>query len=252
MKDLPKPVEPIIVTTVFDEKDGVERYKGVSVDELLKGSLEGTIWLLWTGKKPSKVQADLTRMILIMVADHGPEVAGAYATILAASAGLYMPQAIASGVQMIGPRFGGAAGMAALSFKTAVDGSFSVSDFEAWAKKEKKWNTYPGIGHKVFSRSKPDKRVANLVKFAHANLKERKHLDFALSLEEVTLKKNEKLILNIDGAIGAVLMDAGFPLEGVDGFFVLARTIGLIAHYIDQKQRGTGLIRLPEELVLHK
>ena len=34
--------------------------------------------------------------------------------------------------------------------------------------------------------------------------------------------------------------------------FVLSRTIGLIAHFIDQKQRGTGLIRLPEEMVLHR
>ncbi len=263
MKSLPKPVEPLVVTTVFDEKAGEERYKGVPVSELLKGQLEETVWLLWTGKKPSKVQADLARMILIMVADHGPEVAGAYATILATSAGLYMPQAVASGVQMIGPRFGGAAGMAAEGFKFAVENGFTVEQFETWAKETKGWRTYPGIGHKIFSRAKPDKRVQELVKFAKANIKQARglegkqvsstpHLDFALKLEQETLKKNDKLILNIDGCIGAVLMDAGFPLEGVDGFFILSRTIGLIAHFIDQKQRGTGLIRLPEELVLHK
>lgn len=263
MKDLPTPVEPIVVTTVFSEERGVEKYKNVPVEELVKGSLEETIWLLWTGKKPNKVQTDLVRMILIMIADHGPEVAGAYSTILATSAGLYLPQAVAAGVQMIGPRFGGAAGMAALGFKTAVDNNFSVAQFEDWAKSAKGWHTFPGIGHKVFSRTKPDTRVANLVKFAKKSIKRSgdggqraesgtPHLDFALELEKVTLIKNEKLILNIDGAIGAVLMDVGFPLEGVDGFFVLGRTIGLIAHFIDQKQRGTGLIRFPENLVLHK
>lgn len=251
MKTLPKPVEPIVVTTVFDEKDGVERYKGVSVEELLKGSVEETIWLLWTGKKPTKVQADLARMILIMVADHGPEVAGAYATILATSAGLYMPQAVASGVQMIGPRFGGASGQAASEFKMAVQVQETVEQFEK-RMKAKGVSTYPGIGHRLFSRAKPDNRVANLVKFAKKNFKDTKHLDFALKLEQETLKKNDKLILNIDGTIGALLMDVGFPLEGVDGFFVLSRTIGFIAHFIDQKQRGTGLIRLPEDLVLHK
>lgn len=252
MKNLPKPVEPLVVTTVFEEKDGEERYKGVAVSELLKGPLEETIWLLWTGKKPSKVQTDLTRMILVMVADHGPEVAGAYATILATSAGLYMPQAVASGISMIGPRFGGAAGMAAEGFKFSVDNGFTVDQFEAWAKETKGWRTYPGIGHKILSRARPDKRVQHLADFAKKNLKVTPHLDFARSLEQETLKKNEKLILNIDGAIGAVLVDAGFPLEGVDGFFILSRTIGLIAHFIDQKQRGTGLIRLPEDLVLHK
>lgn len=254
MKTLPQPVEPIVVTTVFDEKDGVERYKGVPVSELLKGSVEETVWLLWTGKKPSKVQAELARMIIIMVADHGAEVAGAYATILATSAGLNLPQAVAAGISMIGPRFGGAAGQAAENFKYAVDNNLTVEQYGNWMK-QNGISTYPGIGHKVFSRSKPDKRVVDLTAFARRVLVKGHgvvYLDFALELERVMLKKNEKLILNIDGAIGAVLLDVGFPLEGIDGFFVLARTIGFIAHYIDQKQRGTALIRLPEELVLHK
>lgn len=250
-KDLPKPIEPIVVTTVFDEKDGVERYKGVSVEELLKGPVEETVWVLWTGKKPNKVQAELARTILVMAADHGPEVAGAYSTILAASAGLNLPQAVAAGVQMVGPRFGGASGQAAENFKYAVDNNLSVSDFEKWMK-GRGVSVFPGIGHRVFSKSKPDKRVLNLIKFAKSNLKDMKHLNFALKLEQETLKKNDKLILNIDGTIGAILMDVGFPAVGVDGFFVLSRTIGLIAHFIDQKQRGTGLIRLPENFVLHK
>lgn len=238
MKNLPKPVEPLVVTTVFSEENGVEKYKGVAVDALLKKPLEETIWLLWTGKKPSKFQAELAKKILVLTADHGPAVAGAYGTILAASAGLELPQAVAAGTQMIGPRFGGASAAAAREFvkKTKV-GEIKI---------------YPGFGHKIFSKSKPDKRVAELVRFARGTLTKTPHLDFAQSVEKELLAKNEKLILNIDGTIGAVLLDAGFPIEGIDGFFVLARTIGLIAHYIDQKQRGTGLIRLPEELILHK
>lgn len=234
MNTLPKPIEPIIVTTIFDD----EKYKGVPIEDLLSGSLEETIWLLWTGQKPTKLQAELAKKILILTADHGAEVAGAYATILATSAGLNLPQAVAAGVQMIGPRFGGAAGLAAGEFVNKT----KVGDIKI----------YPGFGHKIFSKSKPDKRVAELKDFAKKSLKVTPNLYFALEIEAELLKKNEKLILNVDGAIGAVLLDFGFPIEGIDGFFVLARTIGLIAHHIDQKQRGTGLIRLPEELVLHK
>ncbi len=255
MKDLPKPVEPLIVSSVSQRNQNDEiSYRGHAVSELLrdKRTIEEVVWLLWTGKLPSKIEAELARTIIVMVADHSPGVAGAYATILAASAGLYMPQAVAAGVQMIGPRFGGAAGMAAEAFKQAVDHDFTVEQFEDWAKKTKGWHTFPGIGHKIFSRSRPDSRVAELKTFAKKNLKQTAHLDFAVKLEEALLKKNEKLILNVDGAIGAILMDVGFPLEGVDGFFILSRTIGLIAHYIDQKERGTGLIRLPEELVMYK
>ncbi|MBI5756220.1 MAG: hypothetical protein HZA12_04775, partial [Nitrospirae bacterium] len=36
----------------------------------------------------------------------------------------------------------------------------------------------------------------------------------------------------------------GFPVESLNGFFILARTIGLIGHWIDQKQQSARLIRL--------
>lgn len=238
MNSLPKPTEPLVVTTVFTDKDGVEKYKSIPVEELLTGSIEETIWLLWTGKKPSKIQAELAKKIIILTADHGPAVAGAYATILATSAGLPLPQAVASGVQMIGPKFGGAAGLAAKNFVAKVGANDT--------------KLYPGFGHKVFSKSKPDVRVKELIDFAKKNLKSTPNLDFALEIQEELLKKNEKLILNIDGAIGAILLDLEFPIEGIDGFFTLARTIGFIAHYIDQKERGTGLIRLPSNLVFYK
>lgn len=156
MKLLPKPVEPIVVTTVFSDGDGVEKYKGVPVEDLLNGHVEETIWLLWTGKKSSKIQAELVKKIIILTADHGPAVAGAYATILGASAGLELPQAVASGIGMIGPRFGGAAGLAAKNFVNKV--------------RSGETKLYPGFGHKIFSKSKPDKRVADLIAFARGGL----------------------------------------------------------------------------------
>ncbi len=259
MQDLPKPVEPLVVTSVTDDRGEETLYKGIPVSKLIEEGkcIEDVVWLLWTGRLPSKFEFEIIRRILIMTADHGPAVAGAYSTILATSAGLAMPQAVAAGVQMIGPKFGGASGAASREFRYAVANNETMEQFSDRLKSSGT-AYFPGIGHKVFSKSKPDKRVKDLVEFFKSNSNESnkkfetKHLDFALSLEEHLLAKNEKLILNIDGAIGAILADLDFPEEGVDGFFILARTIGLIAHHIDQKQRGTGLIRLPEELILYK
>lgn len=253
MQDKPDPIEPIIVTSVSDDRGEETTYRGESVSRLIEEgkTLEEVICLLWTGKIPDKTTSEIVRRILILTADHGPLVAGAYATILATSAGLEMLQAVAAGVQMIGPRFGGASGAAAKQFKFSVENYETVDQFVIRLKTEG-IDYIPGIGHKVFSKSKPDKRVKDLINFVKKDAKKTLHLDFALKLEEELLKKNEKLILNIDGTIGAVLLDLDFPLESIDGFFILARTIGLVAHYIDQKQRGLGLIRLPEELVLYK
>ncbi len=253
MKSLPKPVPPLVVTTVSDDRGAETVYQGVPVGELLEEGkgVEDVVWLLWTGKLPDKKEKELVRQIVVLTADHGPAVAGAYTTILGESAGLEMPQAVAAGVSMIGPRFGGASGAAARQFQKAVTEDETVELFQKRLKAEGV-HYLPGFGHKVLSKSRPDKRIGKLADFAKKNLKKTPHLDFALAVEEELLKKNEKLILNIDGTIGATLLDFGFPIEGIDGFFILARTIGLVAHYIDQKKRGTALIRLPEELVFYK
>jgi len=74
-------------------------------------------------------------------------------------------------------------------------------------------------------------------------------LDFALAVEQVTTAKKDNLILNVDGAMAAILVDLGFPIESLNGFFILARTIGLVGHWIDQKQQNSRLIRLFDYLV---
>ena len=59
-------------------------------------------------------------------------------------------------------------------------------------------------------------------------------LDFALEVEKITSVKKDNLILNVDGTMAAVLVDIGFPVDSLNGFFILSRTIGLIGHWVDQ------------------
>ena len=48
------------------------------------------------------------------------------------------------------------------------------------------------------------------------------------------------LRLNVSGAIPAVLLGAGFPLEALKGVPILARTAGLIAHLYEELQQPIG------------
>jgi ATP-citrate lyase alpha-subunit len=107
----------------------------------------------------------------------------------------------------------------------------------------------PGIGHRVKSVKNPDKRVKELVGYVKSLGMPTPHLDFALQVEKITTGKKENLILNVDGTMAAVLVDLGFPVDSLNGFFTLARTIGFIGHWIDQKQQGSRLIRLFDYLV---
>ena len=48
------------------------------------------------------------------------------------------------------------------------------------------------------------------------------------------------LKLNVSGAIPAVLLGAGFPVEALKGVPILARTAGLIAHLFEEMKQPIG------------
>ncbi|MDD5435858.1 MAG: citrate/2-methylcitrate synthase [Nitrospira sp.] len=235
---------PLFKSTICDDRGDEPMYVGYPASELInKGyDIPHVIGLLWTRRLISPDEAELIKRILMLSADHGPCVSGALATILASCAEIPMAQAVASGITMIGPRFGGAVTDAGRWFKYAIENKMSVEEFLSYMKANV--GPVPGIGHRVKSVKNPDKRVKELVSFAKSLGRPLPHLDFALEVEKITTTKKENLILNVDGTIAVVLLDLGFPVESLNGFFILARTMGLIGHWIDQKQQGARLIRL--------
>jgi len=90
-----------------------------------------------------------------------------------------------------------------------------------------------------------------------------KYTKFAGEVEKVTVQKKGNLILNVDGAIAAVLLDLLSEKEGLsreelkelveieffNALFVLSRSVGFIGHYLDQKRLDEGLFRLEEDHV---
>lgn len=249
MRDNEVTVVPLIRTTISDDRGDEPCYDGYPASELINKGYEipHIIGLLWDKRLISKQEAEIVKRILMLSADHGPCVSGAYATILAACAGIGLSQAVAAGMIMIGPRFGGAVTDAGRWFKYAVDHKMSVDEFLAYMKKNV--GPVPGIGHRVKSLRNPDKRVKELVGYVKSLNINTPCLDFALSVEQVTASKKDNLILNVDGTMAAVLVDIGFPVDSLNGFFILARTIGLIGHWVDQKRQDSRLIRLFDYLV---
>ncbi len=249
MKENEVTVVPLIRTTISDDRGDEPCYDGYPASELINKGYEipHVIGLLWDKRLISKQEAEIIKRILMLSADHGPCVSGAYATILAACAGIGLSQAVAAGLIMIGPRFGGAVTDAGRWFKYAVDNKMSVDEFLAYMKKNV--GPVPGIGHRVKSLRNPDKRVKELVGYVKSLNIKTPCLDFALAVEQVTASKKDNLILNVDGTMAAVLVDLGFPVDSLNGFFILARTIGLIGHWVDQKRQDSRLIRLFDYLV---
>jgi ATP citrate (pro-S)-lyase len=192
--------------------------------------------------------AEFIEKCLVIMADHGPAVSGAQNTIITARAGKGLVESLVSGLLTIGPRFGGAIADAARDFYGAWKIGECAADFVARKKKEGK--LIMGIGHRVKSKYNPDKRVEVIQKLVECGFPAKRVFSFALEVEKETLAKKANLILNVDGAIGAALADILIHYgressisEGdiLNGFFVLARTIGFIGHY--NEQRNNGLFR---------
>jgi ATP citrate (pro-S)-lyase len=216
-----------------------------------------TLSMLLGKQVTSKKAIDFTDYVLKLLADHGPYVSGAVNTIVSARAGKDLVSSLATGLLTIGPRFGGAINEAAGNWlKGAKSGQTPREFVESYG------GIIPGIGHKKYRIDLPDPRVKALMEFA-GNSNGDKHLLFAQGVEKVTSSKKGNLILNVDGAIAAILLDIlesemGYSqaelkelveIEFFNALFVLSRSVGFTAHYLDQRRHDEGLLRLsPNEI----
>jgi ATP citrate (pro-S)-lyase len=247
------------ISTISDDRGQELLYAGIPISEVFKEDIGigGVMSLLWFRRRLPSYAAKFLEMVLMLTADHGPAVSGAMNTIITTRAGKDLISSLVSGLLTIGTRFGGALDGAATEFTNAFDKGLSPRQFVDTMRKQNK--LIPGIGHKVKSRNNPDFRVELVKEFVKKNFPATNLLDYALAVEEVTTSKKDNLILNVDGCIAVSFVDlmrssGAFTAEEVEeylkngvlnGLFVLGRSIGLIAHHLDQKRLKTGLYRHP-------
>ncbi len=198
--------------------------------------------------------------ILRLLVDHGPYVSGVMNTVVTARAGKDLVASLAAGLLTVGPRFGGAINQAAANWLKGTQEKQDAYDFvEAFASRKQ---YISGIGHRKYRVDFPDPRVTEILQFSNS-LKKKRFTDFAKAIEKVTVSKKGNLILNVDGAIAAVLLDILSEKEEMvdaqlqqlveteffNALFVLSRSVGFIAHFLDQKRLDEGLFRLTENQV---
>lgn len=208
----------------------------------------------------SQVTIDLIRNIFLLSVDHGPQVSGAVNTIITSRAGKGAVDSLAAGLMTIGPRFGGAVSDAAREWFDGVQGGLQPGELVEKRARAKQF--IGGIGHKKYRLDLPDPRTEILAKLAD-NLKEHPYFDFAKGVEAITTQKKGNLILNVDGHIAALMLDVltleeSLEVKEIDRLisadffntlFIIPRTVGFVAHYLDQKRIDEGLFRLPDDEV---
>ncbi|KAJ1645726.1 ATP citrate lyase subunit 1 [Coemansia erecta] len=247
------------VSTICDDRGEELLYAGMRITDVFHEDIGigGVLSLLWFKRRLPDYACKFIEMVLMLTADHGPAVSGAHNTIVTARAGKDLISSLCSGLLTIGDRFGGALDGAADLFSNAYDKGLTPREFVDSMRKKNK--LILGIGHKIKSRTNPDLRVTLITDYAKKHFPATPILDYARSVESITTAKKDNLILNVDGAIGVLFVDllrhsGAFSREEADeyarigtlnGLFVLARSIGFIGHYLDQKRLKQGLYRHP-------
>jgi ATP citrate (pro-S)-lyase len=208
----------------------------------------------------SKELEQFVDFVLRLLVDHGPYVSGAVNTIVTARAGRDLMSSLAAGLLTIGPRFGGAINQAAATWLSGVTSGTTPAQLVETLAAQKKYIS--GIGHRKYRVDLPDPRVAALLKHTKG-LNPGRFTTFARGVEAETVRKKGNLILNVDGAIAAILLDLLSEKEGYtdaelarlidtgffNALFVLSRSVGFMAHYFDQARLDEGLFRLrPEDV----
>ena len=241
-------------STISDERWEDVLYNGVPLTSYIAdASIARVIGALWLKRELPSYALEYINTIIILLSDHGPAVSGATNTIITARAGKDILSSLVSWLLTIGPRFGGAIDGAARIWYDAVKNTESAEDLMIRMKKS--GNPIAGIGHKVKNKFNPDGRCEILRNLA-TNIPLSIYLDYARSVEVLTLEKKPNLILNVDWHIAASLLDI-FTSIGMtpseietyidagifNAFFILARSIGFIGHALDQKRLGEPLYR---------
>ena len=252
------------VSTICDETGEIHNYCGVPIDQVIKEKygIGGVLGLLWFKKILPQYARDFIELVIQIVADHGPAVSGAHNTIVTARAGKGLIESIISGIVTIGPRFGGAVNGAANHFSWGLENNLEPREFINQMKQK---NVHvQGIGHKIHSIDNPDERCEIMMNFAKDHFPKHQLLDYALAVQDVTTKKKNTLILNVDGTIGVLFVDLLKSLNYKDeeikemidmgffnAFFIIGRTMGFMGHYFDQKRLKTPLYRHPWDDILY-
>ena len=217
------------------------------VRELVGGlSFTEHFWLLVTGAMPSAAQRRVLDATLVAIAEHGlvPSVQAARMTLAAAPEALQ--GAVAAGILGCGSVVFGSAESAGRFFEEIQTRAAKGADLEAAAtavvrEHRAAKRPIPGYGHPLHRGGDP--RAARLLEVAAEAGSAGRYVEIARLVERlIPTLLNRPLTLNVSGAIPAVLLDAGYPLLGLKGVPLLARTAGLIAHLVEEQQRAIGFV----------
>ncbi len=225
------------------------RLRGYPVEELMgRRSYAEVAWLALKGELPTPAQGRMLDAIFVSSVDHGVTPPSCLAAITAASTGAPVNAALAAGILSINKHHGGAIEncMQIVREANVLKAEKGLSTDEAAAELVADYlgqkERLAGFGHRFHTR---DPRAVRLFELADETGVSGEHVEMARALEtQLQTQSGKDLPLNVDGAIGAVLLELGFEPEIANAFFIVARLPGLLAHVLEEWERQKPMRRI--------
>ena len=216
--------------------------RGYRIDELMGNiSFSQAVFLAIKGELPTEKEARLIDAMLVSSIDHGVTPPSCLSARTIASTGAPLNAALAGGVLSISRHHGGAIEDSMKVLQTAVrrkkDTNKTANEVAIVLLKEfkEKNRRFPGFGHRIHTK---DPRTIRLFQLASDLGIAGEHVEMAKAIEDAIKQESGKALpTNVDGALAAVLCEMNFPPELANGFFILARIPGLIAHVYEEQTR---------------
>jgi citrate synthase len=231
---------PLHSNTGASTPDRIVVYGHDLINDLLGStSLSQMAFLALTGRRPNADESAVFDAITLTLVEHGmtPMAIASRLTILGAPESLQ--GAVAAGLLGMGDRFGGGAEAAAdllRSTLAGVDGK-DIDTLAAHVVTEHMMakRPVPGLGHHIH---KPiDPRTPKLFDIAKSHGLAGRHVALMQALgREAEARTGRSLPVNATGAIGALCCELGLPKEAPRGITIMARSIGLVGHLIEESR----------------
>ena len=234
-------------TSVTRIAPGEIEHRGVPVQDLIGTTdLVSAMWFLVLGDRPDPARARLLEAAMVAAMDHGPQAPSIAVARMAVTCGVGINGAMASAVGTLGDSHGGAAQQCVElldDITTSADAAGTAPADAASAVLER-WRArspyVPGFGHRFHPRDPRRDPLLGMVRdAADDGVVAGRHLAAAIAVEELLAAGREQPVpMNIDGATAVIYAELGFPPELARGFFVLSRSIGILAHIWEEHGSG--------------
>ena len=227
-------------TAIIDMEPGRIALRGTPIEDLIGNrSFAQMIWLMAMGTALEGPRAALFEAALVAAVDHGPQAPSIAAARMAATCGVGLQSAMATGLGMLGDVHGGAGEQAVALYHKVAEADDLGAALDDW--RDTHGPYLPGFGHRFHKPVDPraPRLLALVDQAAKAGAVEGHFAAVARDIEgHLAGEKGKPVPMNIDGATAVIYAELGCPPPLARGFFGLSRSVGILAHAWEQSEQG--------------